>query len=61
MDGKIKRLSGSLTSQSRCQQIQLGLNKVWKPSAELLASEDMDTSQAPSPAGAVWALPRSLQ
>lgn len=49
MDGKIKRLLGSLASQRRCQQIQLGLNKVWKPRAELLASEDMDTSQGPPP------------
>ena len=60
VDGKTNRLYGSFTSQSRCQQIQLGPNKVWKPSAEFLASADTDRSQASTPAGVIWVRSSSL-
>lgn len=60
VDRKTNRLYDSLISQSRCQQIQLGPNKVWKPSAEFLAPADTDRSQASTPAGVMWVLSRSL-
>lgn len=60
VDGKTNRLYGSLTSQSRCQQIQLGPNKVWKPSAEFLAPADTDRTQTSTPAGVMWVLSSSL-
>lgn len=44
---KDKQAISSHTPSSRCQQVQLGLNQVWKPRAELLTSAD--ASQAPCP------------